>query len=300
MQKKNMVKDAIRILDSRGFESVQLGNVRSCFDIVARKKGRMLLFKIVENIDSIDERTAHSVAMLTNFFSTSAFAVGSGYKGSRLEEGIAFARHGISCISLETMERVIDGESPANAERFIGAKYRINGHSLREVREKSRTSIRELSEATGISADSIYRYESSSPYVSLSNWRKLEQFFNGKIRSLPAGVPEKVVDRKSGERIEESHGISLIKMDSGPFNMIGKMKLRYEVGQITDRRTSRKRAEIYARIHTLTGKDFPFFISDKASIENVFGIPVVSRRELQQLSGEKELKEKLTARATIY
>ena len=300
MRKKGMAEDALKILDSRGFDSVRLEGVRSCFDIVARKNGRMLMLKIVENIDSIDEKTARSVSMLTSFFDTSAFAVGFGYKGSRMRDGVVFSRHGISCISTGTVERVIDGEKPANAERFIGAKYRIDGHSLAAARRERGMSMRELSEATGISTDSIYRYESSSPYVSLANWKKLEGFFGSGIQTLHESDARTVPSRGTAETGGLPTGLGMFEMESGPFKMIGKMKFRYEVGQITDRRTSRKRAEIYSKIHALTGKDFPFFISDKASIESVFGIPVIGKEELRHMSGEKELREKLTARTTTY
>ncbi len=299
MQKRGIVRNAMKILDSRGFESVQLESVRSCFDVVARRKGTMLMLKIVENIDSIDAKTAGSVEQLNSFFGTSAFAVGNVYKGSRLQEGIAFSRHGISCISMSTMEHMIDGEQPVSAERFISAKYRIDGPALKEERRRSGASIGELSDSTGISRDSIYRYERHSPYVSLSNWNRLEKFFNGRLKRLRDTAKTGPTPDVRGA-VPRDGRISMVEMDSGPFKMIGKMRFRYEAGQITDRRTSRKRAEVYGKIHELTGRDFPFFISDKASVQNVFGIPVMRRHELESISEEKELKEKLTERSTTY
>ncbi len=300
MRNGRLLRDTLKVLERHGFASVQLENVRSCFDIVAKRKGNMMLLKIVENIDSIDDKTAKSIATLNDFFGTSAFAVGSGYKGGRLSEGIAFSRHGISCISLETMGHVMDGEAPANAERFLGAKYKIDGGILAAARRKRGMSMHELSEATGISVNSIYRYENQSTYVSLGNWRKLEHFFGSDIRTVreynQSASEHHEVPRSKGS----DSGIGMLEMESGPFKMIGKMKFRYEAGQITDRKTLRKRAEVYARIHELTERDFPFFISEKASIESIFGIPVISRDELRRISEEKELKEKLMERAPAY
>ena len=297
MKEQRSIDMGISSMERIGFSVAYAGNLRSCFDVIAEKKGRILILKFVRNIDAIEGSSAAALKKLSAFFDGEAMVVGSIRKGSRLEEGVRFSRHGVPCVSASSLEYVAGGGRLATAEKFVKARCKIDGSVLRRLRKISGLSMRALARASGVSKDSIYRYESGSPHAKADNLRVLEDFF-GEQLSEKADTPPPGPAAPPYRRINGRLDVGFISMHSAPFAMVGKGRFRYEASVQANGRTMRKMAALYGRLSDVLGDDYSFFITaERDPRHRIHGIPALKKSELERTCNEEELIALISGRA---
>jgi len=295
MQKETVDKQ-LRLLEQNGFANLSATKFRSFFDIIALKKGRVLLLKLVDNIDSVSSEQAIALKKLGAFFNGEAFVIGKNRKGRQISDDVRLQRHGVSCISYDTLELVLNNTHIKMAERFVGTKCTIDGTALRRLRRLSGLSMRGLGSLVGLSKDSIYRYENNAQGITEANLAKLEKFF-----STPLSILE-----ESGEasqrycKFMDFDGMSMLQLNKDPFELLAKGNSRYEVGRTANGRTMSKWAELYLTINKIFG-DYPFFASrGRRGSCSINGVPIIGMEELKKAETEEDLIELVTTRSRFY
>ena len=271
-----------KLMERAGFSCVSVSNFHAPFDIMAEKKGRVIIIKSVSNIDSVTQEDGMALANLSNFFDAEAYVVGETYKNTKMEERKVFTRHGLSCISDDTVEVMLYNGSFKRARKFFSENVEINGSELKRLRKLSGMSMRQLSKNSGVSVDSIYRYEHGFTSASPENLVKLESALSSKLEIVHhlAG--------SSRSAPQENGSIPIFDIGREPFNKGFKEKNRFEFAELADIRTLKKWSEFYAKFNEIFD-DVQFIMTDDAHRENIFGIPTIKKSDIYSISDEQEL-----------
>ncbi|MCL5429913.1 MAG: helix-turn-helix domain-containing protein [Candidatus Marsarchaeota archaeon] len=295
MDKRSLVNKYSKLLSSYGFSETHTINMRSSFDIVSSKKGKVTILKFVDNIDSLGKADASSLRELMQFFGADAYVVFDKYKGNVKRSDMAFTRHGVECISNNCIEYVLSGRKIALAQRFMKKKYKICSSELHRLRKLNNISIRRLSSMVKISKETIERYENEDSFAKEENVRKLEKFFNANIADI---VSFGNVEMQSKQK-PVGLGNDMFMESSAPFKMLGKGRFRYEVGGLADERTMKKVSTFYKSLSEVLDSDYQFFITKERKRDNIYGIPAISKAELSSMDDEDRLIEEITSRSKI-
>lgn len=287
MRRRSLVESSTRLVEREGYASVRADELRSFFDMIVEKHGSLYIIKFMENIDALAPAEATALGKLGAFLDGSVLVVGDRCRTGRLRHSTAFTRHGVTCISGESLEEALHGRIRKRAARFVSDRSEIDGHELQRLRRLYGLSMRRLAEHVGISKDSILRYESRSGSVTPENLKKLEGFFgSGLDRGLQAGAA--MPARYSAFM---NTGMKAARLDMDPFATVIKGRARYETGREANYRTMRKWAVLYRALNDLLG-DYQFFVTAKkrrgSAIE---GVPLIAREELEAACGEEGLRE---------
>ncbi len=301
MASSRQARRSTRMMDAYGFEYAGIDSVRTCFDMLAEKRGRRLILKFAENINSVTSKEASALKKLKEFLDADALIVAPRGGAEKLSGDSYFTRKGIMCLSANAFEDYLNYMDIPRAERFFSSRRRIDSSKLRMERSISGLSIRKLSSITGISKDSLSRYERGNAYIKKATLEKLERFFstNLSIRTRNESVVEKThalhgyadgAERQLSIRAFESF------MDGAPpFAALAEKSLRYEIGVTDDSRTIRRLAAAYAEIGKILHDDRQFIISDLMRGKSLYGIPILTKRESKRLN-ESQLLEVIDSR----
>ncbi len=151
--------DITALLRSRGFTVVSFRGSRTCVDIVARKGKKLLLVRVVGNVDSLREESVEEFARLARILRADPLIVGERTRYGEIPEGTILWRFGVPVLSPRTFEAFLEGELPKvgilRGKRVVA----ISGRLLREGRKRMNMSMEELARQVGVSKETIYRYE---------------------------------------------------------------------------------------------------------------------------------------------
>ncbi|MFI5412764.1 MAG: helix-turn-helix domain-containing protein [Candidatus Micrarchaeales archaeon] len=296
MDRESILRRYSKLLERYGFSETYAYGLRSSFDIISKKREKVMILKFVENIDSLSTNEAETLKKLDNFFDADVFVVFKNYKGKNPDKDTVFTRHGVDCLSYSTLEDVLEGKRTQRAQRFIKRKYKINSFELKRLRKMQNLSARSLSQLTKVSKDTIYRYEKGDSYATQPKLKKLESFFNTTLEEISI-QHEKTEHNYKYQRVNESLELGFLEVGSSPFQMLGKKRFRYEIGGDADHRTMKKVASFYKRFSEVLNEDHPFFVTSRKTLKDNFdGIPVLTEKELKKIKEEKELLDIIESR----
>ncbi|MCL4371849.1 helix-turn-helix domain-containing protein [Candidatus Marsarchaeota archaeon] len=282
----------MRMLEQTGFSSVSISRFHSPFSAIAKRKEEVYIFKVVQNIDSISQAEGEALTKLSVFFNAHTYIIGSGYKSSKVEEGMAFSRHGVDCISAKTLEDLLSNKKPRHADKFIRGKMHINGYELRRLRKLAGLSQRGLAGLSGLSKDSIYKYERGSAAISSESLERLERVLLSNL-GTESYAQERSFSAAGQTKVGE---LLFMETDRAPFEVVCRFRHRFEFAKMTDQRTMKKIADFYKEFDGIFN-DRQFIIADSSRAE-AFGIPIISRQELNGIASEADLIEMAEERSS--
>ena len=262
------VAASARLIDVYGFEHVDIASVRTCFDILAERRGRMLILKFVENINSVTPTEATALHKLQDFLKADALVVASHGRDEKLSDDEYYTRNGIKCLSVDAFEDYLNGVGIPKAQKFIRGRRRLDSSKLRLERGLSGLSIRKLAGIVGISKDSLSRYEHGDAYVRESTLKKLETFFSSSLSASEPAIGSEALGRTRMENsAAEKNGLALRAFsrfidNAPPFALLAEKSIRYEIGITDDSRTIKRLAAAYREIGKILSNDRQFIISD--------------------------------------
>ncbi len=295
MDNESSVRRYSRLLQRHGFSDTYASGMRSTFDIIARKRDRVVILKLVDNIDSLGKAEAESLKKLNDFFDADVYVVFRTYKGAPARKEMLFTRHGVDCVSQDTLESVLNEKRLPRAEKFLGRKYRIDANELKRLRKLQDLSMRGLSSTVKISKDTIYRYERGGAFATEPTLKKMQSLFKTNMVEMP-GEPKRPDVSYEYHKINRDLDVKFIDLGSSPFYMLGKRHYRYEIGIEMDNRTMKKLVTFYKGFSSVLSEDYPFIIAKGKAKENIYGIPVLSKKELESIVDEKDLIDTLASR----
>jgi len=285
--REGLIRDACALLLREGYVAFYCSGTRTCFDLVARRGGELLLVKVLENIDGFMPGQAHDLKKIGLMFGARYLLLGGATKEGELDDGVVYERHGIPCLSLGTFSDMITGESYPSAWKFKALTVSVDGRKLAEKRREMALSLSELAEKAGISRETLYRYEHEKVGASEKNVEKLERLLDAEIRKPinPFERADKMIDEKT---ILSTIGFRSVRASSAPFDIAAKEKSRVIAGEEMDMRTLKKRAGIYGKISE-TFESSACFLLRKSAKDAIEGIPVVRADEVKGMRKPRDL-----------
>lgn len=307
MEKNELLNNITEILKKGGFE-VALSRVQCSFDIVARRNLIVLIVKALVNLDTFSDEHAWDLKILSKALKATPLVVGARTKLGPIENSTVYSRHGINCISIETLEELfIEGNPPLVYADRGGFFVEVDGSLIKEEREKKGMSIGHLAELIGVSKSSIYEFENINKRISIESVLKIE-------KELDVGITKpiyivRLMEKKELENIKDTpidaaktelekavlvdlsdRGFEVFPTKRTPFNALLKEREILITG-ITNITTNlfEKKAEIIASISEITEKDAMFVVNAKKTKKNVKGVPILTQKEIKSSKDVEEI-----------
>ncbi len=152
----------------------------NCFDVLARRNSRILLLKVLQDANSVEEKHADEMKRISSMINASPIIIAE-KAGSMLGENVVYSRFGIYTLSFGTFRNCMVEKMPFVKSSKAGLTAMIIGNKLRERREETGYSLAELSGKLGVSRSMITRYESEKAEISLRKAMLIYNVFGDKI-----------------------------------------------------------------------------------------------------------------------
>ncbi|MBU0979885.1 MAG: helix-turn-helix domain-containing protein [Nanoarchaeota archaeon] len=166
-----------QIVDGLGIMLLRKGFVvknltRTCFDLLARKDGKILLVKVLEDANSVSFEHTLDMNRVASYLNASPLII-SEKAGDMLQDNIIYSRFNIFTLTPKTFELALDNRLPFLRRTNAGITAHIKGEELKRMREKQELSLQNLSRSIGVSRRMISKYENEGADITLSKAAKL-------------------------------------------------------------------------------------------------------------------------------
>ena len=113
MGRNELINTTRAILAKAGFDVSSAINVRGiCFDVVARLDDKVLIIKVLSNIDAFSKENADEMKTLADALGATPLVTGERSSSGGLEVGIVYSRFNISIVSNETLADLLLQNAP--------------------------------------------------------------------------------------------------------------------------------------------------------------------------------------------
>jgi putative transcriptional regulator len=270
---------------------------KGCFDIAAQKNV-LLLLKTLLNVDSFQLEQAKNLKIISNNLDAHPMIVGIQTRREKLKSGIVYERYDLPTVSLKTFEDLICNSIYPRIYRDRGGLYvEIDSDVLKDSRKRKGLTQRELAEAVGINKKVIYEHEKKKLRMLLIIAEKLEQILNKKIikptevfkKYEEHGYPKDRLEKVIGKNLEKI-GFKTDFVKQSPFDVFAKEKaLVISDIEMNRRKMIKHAADLKDFINVV--KRPAVFITKDSKEEEIHGIPIVKKKELEEMD-KKELIKK--------
>jgi len=292
MEREHIVKRAEKILEKGNYITLVIKNMHTCSDIIAQNKGKKLMIKVVENIDTIEQEASKQLSDIAQFIGARPIVIGKKSKNGALKENVIYKRFFTDCISISSLEGFISDIMQSIAAKSVGSKVLIDGGKLRYFRRLNGMSIAFLANEIGVSKDTIYGYEKYNRFASSETVERLEKVLGETISENRE--PKLVSNELKSSKYFSHMSIDSLEAVRMPFNVIAKGRNNYyEASLEVNTKTLLKRVKVLKEISEKFEFNLPFIIGNAKSNSNTFGIPIISKDRINRIYSEKELLEEI-------
>ena len=272
-------------LISGGFDTFEYP--RGCFDLAAKRE-RLMLLKVLSNIDSFQREQAEDLKTLSKFLDSNCFVLGKNTRKEKLDDSVIYERFGIPAMTPETFTSVVEGDYPSKFRTRGGTFGEIYPKKLRELRKGKGMTQKEVAERLDVSQKSISEHESGKKRALIDMVYALEELFSEEVRKGvdPFEIEPEVEIRGHENRLchrLENMGFRTSSVRRAPPRILGKN----EVTILS------KKVEGNVRKDLKSFTDFSRISDSKAFIiteENVNAeVPSLKECELEEVDGPSEL-----------
>ena len=104
MGRDDLINTTRAILAKAGFDVSSALTIRGiCFDVVAKLDSKVLIVKVLSNVDAFSKENAGEMKTLADALGATPLVVGERSSSGDLEPGIVYSRFNISIVSNETL-----------------------------------------------------------------------------------------------------------------------------------------------------------------------------------------------------
>ena len=176
--KQTLLDKAGIFLLRKGFTIKNL--TRTCFDILARRGGQILLVKVLEDANSISRQYTEEMISVASYANASPLMVAE-KAGSRLEDNIIYSRFNIYTLNFNTFASCVNNKFPFIKRSQAGLTASVVGKKLREKREEHGYSLNALSKKIGVTSRMIMKYENENSEVTINKAMKIYDIFGHQV-----------------------------------------------------------------------------------------------------------------------
>ena len=312
MDRTELINTTRAILAKAGFDVSSALNIRGiCFDIVARRDEKVLIVKVLSNIDAFSKDNADEMKVLADSLGATPLVTGERSSSGALEPGIVYSRFNISIVSNETLADLLLEEAPPFIFAAPGGLYvRLDSQLLKAAREERGISLGVLAETAGVSRRTIQMYESGMGAM-IDAALRMEEYLG-----LPIIEPIDPFTFKSEERMKEPRiaptvedsfalnqlttlGFSVRPVVRSPFEAVSKNDNALMLTSLgSDDEKVIERAIVASEISKIVDKFSILIVEKKHERDNINNTAVVSNEELKKIDAPSELTDLVAERGT--
>jgi putative transcriptional regulator len=311
VRREELISRIRETLGKSGFFVSDPHNIRSIsFDIIARRDKELLIIKALSNIDSLSSDDAEELRILASALTGSPMVIGLHSSSGKLDGGILYSRFGIPIISEETFhEHMLEGVPPFVYAAPGGLYVRLDGETLKRIRQEKNISLGMLAEIAGVSRKAIQMYESGMGAM-IEIAAKIEEYLNEPIvmplnpfsytkemaRTLRTFDDFKGLNREVFEMLREI-GYSVVPTIRCPFDALASEEDVLLLTGIEDNPTmTARKARVVGNISRVTEKKSVIFVRQETSIEAIDGTPLITKDELRRADDVDDVLELILQR----
>jgi putative transcriptional regulator len=293
-KREKLVEDLRKALMRAGFFITEKQVTSSIFDLIAKREKVLLLIKALFNVDSLKLENAMEIRYLAEILEALPFVVGEVCNSCALEDGVIYLRHGVPATTKRTFIEYVKEESQPLIYAAPGGLYaRMDGRTLRRIREERSISISTIAGVAGVSRKAITMYENGLMGASVGVVAKIEEFLNIPL-TLPVDVEElakkvesnfftsdSLVGKFETEifSLLESFGYDVSPFKHCPFDaVVSKGK---SILSEVEKREMEIKAQALASISEVVEKESAIFVK-KRKKDHFKGIAVISEEEVKK------------------
>jgi putative transcriptional regulator len=211
---------------------------RACFDIVARKGTQVLLIKILEDANSINERVIEEMKKMSSYFDASPLIIAD-KTNLQLKDNVIYTRFGIYTLNFNTFKNCIENRLPFVKSTHAGLTADIIGDKLKEIREKQGLSLNSLAKRLGVSSSMVKKYENCNAEVTINRALRIYDIFGGIVFNKIDIFSEhkQIFAQQKGELTKKYNnlGFEATKTARVPFDIVAKKEKEIIFTQIRDK-----------------------------------------------------------------
>nr|MBI4157108.1 hypothetical protein [Candidatus Woesearchaeota archaeon] len=274
--KNNLIEEINIKLLNKGFT---VKNIDLFFDILAKKKDKTILIKILEDANSISIETAKDMISLASFIYASPLII-SNKAGLNLEDNVTYSRFNVPVINLQTFHNCLDNNLPFLKSTRAGLTASFDKNKIKDLREEY--SLNTISKKLGVSKSMVLKYEKGSTISHKKIIRIYDSFGNIFSEIDPLTRKVEISENYSSEFGKKyfSLGFKVSEFLKTPFDLASK---RYN--EIILTKVGDKFDEDLIRLADILGVD-DLVIFEKKKPKD---IPSIKKDEFLELEKAKEL-----------
>ncbi|MEM5801870.1 MAG: helix-turn-helix domain-containing protein [Candidatus Aenigmatarchaeota archaeon] len=282
---KSLIKRNFKVFVSEG-----------SFDIAARRD-KVLLLKILLNVDALEREQALTLLSISHFISAFPFVISEKTNKGFLKKGIIYSRFGLPVINSQTFDEILEEEIyliHAAKGRYV---MEIDVEKLRRTREELGYSLSELSKLVGVSKKTLYEIEKKRVNPSEKTLEKLEKILNTRLilpfrPKVPEELKLKPKDNFQKQVMEEFTriGIDNSATYSTLFDIVGKEKFSLIIGLAKGRLNLKRKAQNVKKISKIFDSK-AFFVGRAVNKEIIEGLPLILEEELSEIQNVNEFNK---------
>lgn len=312
MGRDDLINTTRAILAKAGFDVSSALTIRGiCFDVVAKLDSKVLIVKVLSNVDAFSKENAGEMKTLADALGATPLVVGERSSSGDLEPGIVYSRFNISIVSNETLADLLLEDSPPFIFAAPGGLYvKLDSELLKKTREGMGMSLGTMAEIAGVSRRTIQMYEAGMGAMIDAALRIEESL------GLPIIEPIDPFEFKNAEREKEQReehmpvdafavnqlcnlGFSVKPVIRSPFEAVSsnsKALMLTSYGQ--DDEHLAQRALVASDIARIVDRFSILIVERKHDRDNIDATVVVSNEELKKIDAPEELTQLVASRGT--
>jgi putative transcriptional regulator len=271
------------------------------FDVAARRE-KLLLLKILLNIDALQKEHALTLLAVSHFVSAYPFVISEKSNREILGKNIIYSRFGVPVVTHETFENILKEGEPFVFSAKGRHTVEIDCEKMRNMRKELGYSLSELSKLVGISKKALYEIENKKVNPTKETLERLEDVLQVKL-TLPfkPEVPIKLKlkpKNKFQEKVVREFsriGIESTATYSAPFEIIGKEKSALITRLSRNTVKIKKEVDSVKRLSSIFSSK-AFFVVKRIHEKTIKGIPVILDKELKEIETIREFNKLIKER----
>lgn len=256
--------------------------VKGCFDIVARKGSCILLIKVLEDSNALNNDVVSYMKGISKTLNATPLII-SQKAGIKLRDNVIYIRYGIQTVSFTTLKNFFENKPIFIKSNKAGLTVQINGKEFKKFIEKSNISFNYLSKKLGVSKNMLSSYEKDSN-ISFDRASKFYEIFGpGIFKSI--GILSQSVEediRRLSKYSMKYEELGFIARDTRkvPFDIVAKKDKDLILTKLGDKINK----DTFSMSNLLEADDLVIFDHKKPK-----DIPSISKKDFLELEEAEEL-----------
>jgi len=281
--KKNLIDETSLMLLKEGFT---VKNVRSCFDLFARKEEKIMLIKLIQDANSLKQESIEEMKRIAGCIDATPLII-TEKSGNELEDNVVYSRFGAYTLNKITFRNSLKQKLPFVKSGRAGLTVNVHGKNLRNIREDYEMSLNDVSRKIGVSKRMIINYENSNSEMDVRKAWKLYDLFGKEVFNKIDifSHMEDILYRCAsdvGKKYFEL-GFNAVETRRSVFDIIAKKEKDLILTSVGDKFNK----ELSSLSRLLDAESLIVFERKKPKLE----IPKIAKEEFLELETEKELIE---------